>query len=77
VASATGRKSTSVLVVVAWSEGQPARLVARITYVLDATKSERVTVAASGKDEVADTVRRWLDTVEPDAISGDAPVTQA
>ena len=76
MASATARKPTAVLVVVAWSEGQPARLVARITYTLDATQPQRITVSASGKDEIAATVGHWLDTVATGAIPGDAPVTQ-
>lgn len=76
MASATARKPTAVLVVVAWSEGAPARLVARITYTLDATQPQRITVAAAGKEEIAATVRHWLDTVVTDAVAGDAPVTQ-
>ena len=76
MASATTRKPTAVLVVVAWSEGAPARLVARITYTLDATQPRRVTVIASGKEEIAATVRHWLDTVVTDGTAGDAPVTR-
>ena len=76
MASATARKPTAVLVVVAWSEGAPARLVARITYTLDATQPQRLTVTASGKEEITATVRHWLDTIASDTTAGDAPVTQ-
>jgi galactose mutarotase-like enzyme len=76
VASATARKPTAVLVVVAWSEGAPARLVARITYTLDATHPHRVTVTASGQEEIAATVGHWLETVAAGRTHGDAPVTQ-
>lgn len=75
--SAEPREPTAVVVVSAWREGVPPRLAARITYTLDATKQDRVTVTAAGVDEIAAVVTRWLRDVEAHARSGDAPVTEA
>ena len=70
------REPTAVLVVSVWREGAPSRLAGRITYTLDATQPERVTVTAAGVDEIGSVIRRWLDEVEAARQpAGDAPVT--
>jgi hypothetical protein len=66
------RRPTAVLVVSAWLD--PPHLVARITYTLDATQPDRVTVTVAGVDEIAAVVRRWVrDAAE--APGGDVTVT--
>jgi nuclear transport factor 2 (NTF2) superfamily protein len=69
------RQPTAVLVVSAWREGAPPRLAARITYTLDATQRNRVTVTAAGIDEIDAVVRSWLREAEA-YRTGDAPVTE-
>jgi hypothetical protein len=76
MAGAAARKPTAVLVVSAWQEGVPSRVVARITYTLDVTQSHRLTVTVAGVDEIATVVRRWLDEVSTAWSSGDAIVTE-
>ena len=61
---AAARERAAVLVVSAWREGMPPRLAARITYTLDVTQSDRVTVTTAGADEIQAVVRSWLDGVE-------------
>ena len=61
---AAARKPTALLVVAAWPEGAPPRLSARITYTIDATRPERVTVTAVGAEEIAAWVGEWLNKVE-------------
>ena len=70
------RKPAAVLVVAAWQEGVPARLAARITYTLDATRADRVTVTAAGVDEITAVVRQWLSEVAASPSAGDVPVTE-
>jgi hypothetical protein len=70
------RKPAAVLVVAAWQEGEPPRVAARITYTLDATQTDRVTVTAAGVDEIAAIVERWLHQVAAMRAAGDAPVTE-
>jgi hypothetical protein len=55
---------TAVLLISAWHEGQPSELAARITYTLDATGPDRVTITASGVDAIGDVVRDWLDEID-------------
>jgi hypothetical protein len=50
----------AVLVVRAWRHGG-AHLVARVTTTIDVERSESVTVAVAGVDEIAAAVERWLD----------------
>ena len=69
------RQPTAVLVVSAWREGMPARVAARITYTLDVTQPDRVTVTAAGVDEIEAVVRRWLEDVQSSRPAGDAAVT--
>ena len=69
------RRPTAVLVMSAWGEGAPARLAARITYTLDVTQGDRVTVTAAGIDEIDAVVRRWLREAEA-YRTGDATVTE-
>jgi hypothetical protein len=73
---AAGRQPAAVLVVAAWHEGAPPRVVARITYSLDATREDRVTVTAAGLDEIETTVQRWLHQVAALRADGDATVTE-
>jgi hypothetical protein len=69
------RRPTAVLVVSAWREGAPPVLAARITYTLDVTGDDRVTLVASGVEEIEAAVRRWLR--DADAFrTGDATVTE-
>jgi hypothetical protein len=68
---------TAVLVARAWLHGDPPALVARITYTVDVTEPDRVTVAASGADEIVDAIRRWIDELATLAAARDGPVTQA
>jgi hypothetical protein len=75
--SAAPREPTAVLVVSAWREGVPPRLVARITYTIDVTRRDRVTVTAAGVDEIGAVVRQWLHAAEASDRSGDTPVTDA
>jgi hypothetical protein len=72
---AARRQPTAVLVVAAWHEGVPPRVVARITYSLDVARAERVTVTAAGVDEIETTVQRWLHQVAAMRAAGDASVT--
>jgi hypothetical protein len=72
---ATAQEPTAVLVVAAWREGMTSRVVARITYTSDVTRSDHVTVIASGLDEIAGAIRGWLEDVSAVRDSGDAPVT--
>jgi hypothetical protein len=53
-----------VLVVAAWHEGEPPVVVARITYTLDVTTADRLTVAAAGLDEIGAFIEGWLQDVE-------------
>jgi hypothetical protein len=70
--SSPGRP-TAVLVVSAWHD--PPHLVARITYTLDATQPDRVTVTVAGVDEIDAVVRRWVrDAAE--SRGGDVTVTE-
>lgn len=69
------RRSTAVLVVSAWREGEPPRLAARITYTLDGTQPDRVTVTVAGADEIEAVIRRWAREAE-DSRVGDATVTE-
>lgn len=71
------RKTTAVLVVSAWWQGAPPRLVARITSTVDTTTEDRVTATAAGVDEIVAVVRRWLQEIDVSNPSGDAPVTEA
>jgi hypothetical protein len=71
------RDPTAVLVVSAWRQGAPPRLVARITSTVDTTTADRVTATAAGVDEIVAVVRRWLDEIDVSNPSGDAPVTEA
>ena len=73
--SAAARKPTALLVVVAWHEGSPRRLAARITYTVDAERAQRAMVTAAGPDEVVRVVGGWLDEVEAAARRRDAAVT--
>jgi hypothetical protein len=73
---AAAREPAAVLVVAAWHEGVPPRLAARITYSLDATRADRVTVTAAGLDEIETVVQRWLHQVAALRPAGDAPVTE-
>jgi len=66
-----------VLVVAAWHEGAPPRVAARITYTLDVTHPERITVTAAGAEEIAAVVERWLGELAASPSSGDVPVTEA
>jgi hypothetical protein len=68
------REPTAVLVVSAWRQGVPPRLTARITYTLDATRPDHVTLTAASADEVETIVGRWLEDFQKGG-SGDAPVT--
>ena len=71
------RELTAVLVVSAWRQGAPPRLVARITSTVDTTTGDQVTATAAGVDEIVAVVRRWLHEVDVASPSGDAPVTEA
>ena len=71
------REPTAVLVVSAWRQGAPPRLVARITFTVDTTTADRVTSTAAGIDEIVAVVRRWLHQIVLSSPSGDAPVTEA
>lgn len=71
------RRPTAVLVMSAWREGAPPRLVARITYTFDVTAPDRVTVTAAGLDEIESVVRHWLSGAEASDGPGDANVTEA
>lgn len=70
------RKPAAVLVVAAWQEGEPPRVAARITYTLDVTRAERVTVTAVGVEEIATVVRQWLEQLAAARSAGDVPVTE-
>jgi hypothetical protein len=76
MSGAAARKPRAVLVVSAWREGVPSRVVARITYTVDVTQSHRLTLTVAGVDEIAAVVRRWLDEVAAAWSSGDAVVTE-
>jgi hypothetical protein len=73
---AAAREPTAVLVVAAWHEGVPPRLAARITYSLDVTREDRVTVTAAGLDQIETVIQRWLHQVAALRAAGDAPVTE-
>ena len=73
---AAGRQPAAVLVVAAWHEGEPPRIAARITYSLDVTRADRVTVTAAGVDEIETIVQRWLHQVAAMRVAGDATVTE-
>jgi hypothetical protein len=73
---AAAREPAAVLVVAAWHEGEPPRLAARITYSLDVTRADRVTVTAAGVDEIETIVHRWLHQVDELRAAGDATVTE-
>jgi hypothetical protein len=73
---AAAREPAAVLVVAAWHEGAPPRVVARITYSLDVTRADRVTVTAAGLDEIETAIQRWLHQVAAMRVPGDAPVTE-
>jgi hypothetical protein len=68
---AAGRQPAAVLVVAAWHEGEPPRVAARITYSLDVTRADRVTVTAAGVDEIETTVQRWLHQVAATRAASD------
>jgi hypothetical protein len=70
------RPRTALLVVSAWHEGARRELVARVTYTLDVTQPERITVTAAGVDEIDGVVRRWLEDVDASRQGGDAWVTE-
>jgi hypothetical protein len=70
-----GRKPTALLVVAAWHEGAPPSLAARITYAVDTSRAERVTVTAAGAEAIAAVVSDWLAEVERAAGRRDAAVT--
>jgi hypothetical protein len=72
---AAAREPTALLVVAAWREGAPPRIAARITYTVDTSRAERVSVLASSADEIAAAVSEWLDQIEKAAGRRDAPVT--
>jgi hypothetical protein len=67
------RDPTAVLVVTVWRQGRPPRLVARVTYAFDVSQPQRVSVEATGRDEIEAVVARWLDEL---TAAGDGPVTQ-
>lgn len=71
------REPTAVLVVSAWRQGAPPRLVARITSTVDTTTADQMTTTAAGVDEIVAVVRRWLHEIDRSNPSGDAPVTEA
>jgi hypothetical protein len=66
-----------VLVVRAWLHGDPPSVAARITYTVDVSRPDRVTVAVAGEDELARVISRWLHEVVAGATTGDGPVTEA
>jgi len=72
---AAAREPTALIVVVAWQEGAPPRLAARITYTADTSQAARVTVTTAGQDEIATVFGRWLDDVVAAAGRRDAAVT--
>jgi hypothetical protein len=72
---AAARKPTALIVVAAWQEGSPPRLAARITYTIDSDRPARVTVTATGADEIAAAVAEWLEQVERAGRRRDAAVT--
>jgi hypothetical protein len=72
---AAAREPTALLVVAAWREGAPPRIAARITYTVDTSRAGRVTVTATGVDEIAAAVSEWLDEIERAAGRRDAAVT--
>jgi hypothetical protein len=63
VGAGAGRP-TGVLVVSAWYEGEPPILAARITYTLDVTVPDRITITAAGLDAIDGVVRKWLREIE-------------
>ena len=62
---------TAVLVVRAWLEGHPPRVVARITYTLDVARPDEVVLAVGSREEVAAGVDRWLEELERRAAEGE------
>lgn len=67
------REPTAVLVVSAWRQGAPPRLVARITSTVDTTTADQMTTTtAAGVDEIVAVVRRWLHEID----RSDLPVTR-
>jgi hypothetical protein len=66
---------TAVLVARAWSHGEPATLVARITCTVDVSLPERVVIEAVGEEEIVAAVRAWLADLERALRAGDGPVT--
>ena len=73
---ARAARSTAVLVVSAWREGEPSVVAARITYTLDVASADRSTVTAAGVDAIDAVVRRWLDEVQASGDAGDESVTK-
>ncbi len=70
--------SAALLVVHAWLHGTPPRVAARVTSTLDATRPDRVSVAAVGAEEILAEVRRWLDELARSGLSsGDGWVTSS
>jgi hypothetical protein len=76
MAGVAAREPTAVLVASAWEAGAPPEVAARITYTVDVTRPESVTVAATGADEIVAVVRRWLEEVSAGWESGDVAVTE-
>ena len=72
---AAAREPTALLVVAAWHEGAPPRIAARITYTVDTSRPDRVTVRVAGRDEITSAVSEWLAQVEAAARRRDAAVT--
>ena len=71
---AAAQEPTAVLVVAAWPHGTPPHVAARITSTLDVRQPERESVAATGRDEIAAAIDRWLDGLAR-LEHGDGPVT--
>lgn len=64
---------TGVLVIRAWTEGEPPTLRARLTGTSDIAQGEQTSMTLAGATSVTAAVGRWLDEVQ----SGDDPVTDA
>jgi hypothetical protein len=70
MSQAARAEPVAVLVVRAWRHG--AQVVARVTTTTDVERSEPVTAAVAGIDEIAAAVEHWLDDL---AAGRDEPVT--
>lgn len=64
-------KPTSLLLVRAWPHGDPPTLAARLTYCLDISRPDLVTITAGGAEDVKRAVARWLHAVEHHVPHGD------